>query len=105
MKETVHVPLSKSYARVRLMRILIGLLMLFGGIGAMIGGAVAADEVSGAVGASIAGCGLLSIIVALIILGVTSQLVTAKRISEDYIWLKGAKEPFLDELPQWYGES
>jgi hypothetical protein len=33
-----------------------------------------------------------------------STLITAKRITNDYVWLKGAGVEFLASLPEWPGE-
>lgn len=105
IKETVYVPLSRQYARGRLFRILLGLMMLAGGFVGLIGGAIAADEFGDNVGI-IAVFGSLAILIAGIVIAVaSSQLVTVKRISDDYIYLKGAKAPFLDGLPEWHGED
>jgi hypothetical protein len=49
--------------------------------------------------------GILSILGGLLYGLNASTLMTAPRISTDYVWLRGAHPDFLAELPVWPGES
>lgn len=52
----------------------------------------------------LAGLGLLVALIGPTIGVVVGNLVTPKRITDDYIWLKGVHPDYLDKLPKWPGE-
>ncbi|MEM7395487.1 MAG: hypothetical protein AAF492_24410 [Verrucomicrobiota bacterium] len=51
-------------------------------------------------------CLLMKMLVYILVVGmvfgiVTTQVVTARRIDKEYIWLNGAGKDYLDVLPEW----
>ena len=48
---------------------------------------------------------MVTMLSGIILAAVAGSLVTATKITDDYIWMKGAKPAFLDELPEWHGRE
>jgi len=98
-KATIAIGLSEEWFRKRRRAILIGWTLVLGGIAAAVAGCVTVEQ------HPVAGLGIL--LGALVGLGgaiyglVAARMVAAKRISDEYVWLKGVHREFLASLPAW----
>lgn len=102
-RATVHIGLTNEWAarRKRWLTIgwtlaLIGLVFLIGGI------AIAANEVSemGILGVPL---GLVVMLTGGIAGGMGSALVSPKKITDEYVWMKGVHPDVLNMFPEWQG--
>ncbi len=101
VKATVHIPLSRAWAKRRMKQLLLGSGMAIVAIVVMIGTLVAepGDAIAGVVVLS----SIVVILAGIIVAVMAGSIVTLTRITDSYIWLKGAKPVFLDTLPEWHG--
>lgn len=101
IKATVQVPLSAEFNRRRKKKIGLGLAALVLGFPVIIVPIVAG--VDDAIGVPCVIIGIVMILAGLIVAVAASNLVAATKITDNYIWLKGAKPAYLDGLPKWHG--
>jgi hypothetical protein len=96
---SIEIGLGEQGFRRRRSAILIGWTSFLGGIGIAIGSPILADQIPAAIyawpiGLFLAiGGGIYGLLVA--------QVVAPKRITDDYVWLKGVHPDYLAELPAW----
>jgi hypothetical protein len=95
---TIHIGLSEEWFARRRNAIAISWLLALGSIGAFIAGAATVEQDWGV--ALIAFSPLVFLIGVLYGL-IGARMVVAKRISDDYVWLKGVCPEFLSGLPHW----
>jgi len=95
-KAIVQIGLCDKHRLRRKWGILVCWLGVLGGLVMLIGGAI---QSSGIV--ALLGIGLL--IGGAIYGGITGARVSAARITQDCVWLKGVNQNFLAELPEWSG--
>lgn len=101
IKATVEIPLAPSYIKQRRKRIAIAFLLGFGGF-CLFMGALIADLRDPILGICVV-VGLVTMLTGLIMGFIVSTIVTATKITDNYVWMKGAKPVFLDTLPEWHG--
>ncbi len=102
----VHVGLTDEWhERVRKRRmiglsIIGGLLVLFAlGLGLMVAGAAVTSQVAVAVGSVMAPTAIFVLIVCAIVHTRMTAMVSAVRITDTYVWVKGVHPSYLDQLP------
>jgi uncharacterized membrane protein len=98
-KAVIDIGLSEQWFAKRRRAMLIGWGSLLAGIGLMIAG-IAAIDMTPEMGLLIV-LGLLVLLIGALYGLIRSRLVTPKRITQDYVWLKGVHPDFLAELPHW----
>jgi len=101
VKATVHIPLSAEWSRRRTKRIWIGVGLFVLGLGLMIG-PIAAGLDESLLGPLIV-IGILMMLVGIIFAVAAGNLVAATKITDNHIFMKGAKPAYLDTLPEWHG--
>ncbi len=97
----LRVPLTAQRIRRRRWEIALGWLLIVIGIYVIFSGIDAGDRGNG--GALIAG-GLVAILSGIIWINVAASPVTATRIDDDYLWLKGFHPAYVAELPEFPGK-
>ena len=101
-KATVHIGLTDEWAARRKRWIAIGWLTAGVGLAMLIGGFVsAANEFqSGILGIPV---GLVIALIGAIMGNFGAAVVTPKKITDDYVWLKGVHPDVLNMFPEWQG--
>lgn len=99
-KATVHVGLCAEWAARRKRWLIIGWSSALLGLGLIFGGIIlAANEMdAGAIGIPI---GILILLVGAIAGSIGSRIVTPKKITDEYVWLKGVHPDVLNMFPEW----
>jgi hypothetical protein len=100
---TIHIGISDEWRYRRIRRILVAWAAILIGIG-LLGCGIAFVDRNDGLGAGLMIGGIVLLLVGALSGLIGAQLVTAKRITKDYVWLKGVHPGFLDHLPAWpYG--
>jgi hypothetical protein len=89
----IHIGLCPRHRQHRQRLKLVSGVAIIGGLGLAFFGS--------ALSGSLAGGGLLLGLFGLVIAGMLSSPVTATKMADDVIWLRGVGKRFLAELPQW----
>jgi hypothetical protein len=89
---TVYVGLCETHLNRRRIGALLGTIMLFGGL-FVVGASTASENYSVALG------GLILFLAGIITMVTSWRTVTASKIEEPYVWVKGVHRDFLDQLP------
>ncbi len=99
-KATIYVGLSEQWFRKRRWRIAVSWSLVLAGVAMVVAGVFSViDNVRpGAVGIPL---GILVILGGAFYGALATRLVAAKRITDDYVWLKGVHPDFLAALPPW----
>jgi hypothetical protein len=95
---TIHIGLSEEWFARRRRAIAISWLLSLGSIGAFFTGAALVEQ-DWAVW--LIGLSPLVFLIGILYGLIGARLVVAKRISDDYVWLKGVCPAFLEGLPHW----
>jgi hypothetical protein len=102
-KHRIRVYMTPQLMKRRRIGITLACVGAFGGIAAVIAGAVNAND-----NETLAGIlfliGVLGFLVGLILALIYSNPISAARIDDEHIWIKGAGKPFLATLPEWIGK-
>jgi hypothetical protein len=104
-KAEVELPVCRHIRQRRVRALILAWAFGLGGIGLLIAGLFLADRQPGgeiAVLVAFGGLavGLIGAVVALQFAG----LISAAKINEKYVWIKGAHAEYLAQLPDWPGE-
>ncbi len=104
-KAEVEIPVCQRIRQRRGLAIILAWVFGLGSIGLLIGGLILSDpQFVGDAGVVIAfgglAAGLIGVVVALQFAG----LLAASKITDKYVWIKGAHAEYLDQLPDWPGE-
>ncbi len=99
-RATIFVGLSEEWFRKRRRRIALSWSLVLGGVALAVASGFLADRY---LAAGVAGLfvGIAVILVGAFYGAISARLVAAKRITADYIWLKGVHPEFLAMLPDW----
>lgn len=103
VKAEVDIPLTRAWNGRRKMKLALGIFGLIIGIVCMIAGPIAEAEES--ITAAIVIGGLVMLLGGLILAVSAGNIVSPKKITDSYVFLKGAKPAFLDTLPEWHGRE
>jgi hypothetical protein len=96
-RATIEIGLCERHLAKRKRDILIGWAMALSGLGLLIGGISANSGWAGAAGGVV--------FLAALFYGVaTAQMVSAKRIDDAHVWVRGVCPEYLDTLPDWSGD-
>jgi len=93
---TLHVGLSEEYNRERKRAILTAWMIALSGIGLFVAGIGYEQAVALSVG-------IFAFVGAIIYGTIKGRVISAKKIDDQFAWVKGVCPEFLDQLPEWRG--
>lgn len=96
-RATIQIGLCQKHQARRSLNILIGWITILGGLGMLIGGISADSPWMGVVGGILFVTGIIYAIA-------TTQMVSAKRIDDAHVWVRGVCRDYLEALPNWSGD-
>lgn len=96
---TIFIPLTEEWYRRRQRRMLFSWLAILAGVGLIVAAAAVVNQNNTAVFGIIGGIFLM--LGAAIYGLIACRLVTPKRMTDDYVWLKGVHPDFLARLEVW----
>jgi hypothetical protein len=104
-KATIEIPISRSVLRRRLIFLIATWVCAFAGIFAFIYGIIASGSISNTDNIALLFMfSVLMFIVAVIVYVIGGRFITASKIDDYYVWIKGVNPEYLGEFPQWqYG--
>lgn len=94
----IHVAMTDQWHARRRNRLLIGWAVLLASIGIVIASLAVIETHENAAGGGLA-AGVLLFLFSLLYLAIAPRMVWPKRITANYVWLKGVHPEFLDRLP------
>ncbi len=95
-------PVCASCAKKHRIKMVVGSISFAAGILLLVLGIATSADYNSIAG-TVMPIGILLLIFS-VIWAASIQFVTAKKMTEDFVWLKRAGKPVLDSLPQWPGE-
>lgn len=100
----LRVPLSADSMRRRRRAIALGWLLILAGLAGIFGGIAVGSSEHGALGPLLLVGGLAGTLAGIILAIAVASPVTATRIDDDYVWLKGFHPAYVAELPEFPGK-
>ena len=92
-KARVQIGLCDVHRTKRRMALAFGYVAGLGGLGLLIASLIQSSGVLALVGALLLFAGLIG--------GATASIISAKRIDDRFVWIKGICRAYLDSLPEW----